>query len=73
MLLNLKVAVVRDGRRAYQICQAMRWSPSKISAIINESYVPDSLEKEDLHRELRTTISVAELFESFKPQSRVAV
>ena len=73
MLLNVKLAVVRSGRQNYELCQALDWYPSKISAIINESYVPSTMEKEDLHRELRATVTIDELFESSKPQSQVAI
>ena len=55
MLLELKVAIIRTGRRNYEICQALGWYPSKLSAVINESYVPDSLEKEDLASEIGVT------------------
>ncbi len=66
MLLSVKLAIVRSGRRNYEVCQALGWYPSKISAIINETYVPDSLEKEDLALELGLTVE-----ELFNPKEKV--
>lgn len=56
MLLNLKFAIIRDGRPQYKISQCLGWDPSKISKIIAEKYEPSSLEKELLAEELRTTV-----------------
>lgn len=71
MLLELKVAIVRTGRRNYEICHALGWYPSKLSAVINETYVPDSIEKEDLARELGLTVD--DLFNPARPQPPVTV
>ena len=65
MLLGLKVAIVKSGKHGYEVARALNWNPSKLSAIISETYVPSSCEKEDLAKELRVTVD--ELFNPFDP------
>ena len=60
MLLELKLAIIRSGRRQYRINQALDWYPGKISAILSGKYIPDSIEKEDLASVL--DVSVDEIF-----------
>ncbi len=60
MLLNLKFAIIRDGRPQYKISHSLDWDPSKISKIIAEKYIPSSMEMEDLAEELGVTVD--ELF-----------
>ena len=60
MLLGVKVAIIKSGKHGYEIARALNWHQSKLSAIINETYQPSSMEKEDLAIELGTT--VGELF-----------
>ena len=68
MLLNLKFAIIRDGRPQYKISQSLGWDPSKISKIIAEKYIPDSIEKEILAAELGTTVEAL-----FNPDQKAAV
>lgn len=67
MLIGLKVAVVKSGRHGYQIARSLDWHPSKLSAIISETYIPDGLEKELLAEELGVTVK-----ELFNPSDPVA-
>lgn len=67
MLLGVKIAVVKSGRHGYEIARALNWHPTKLSAIISENYKPSSMEKEDLAKELNS--SVGELFNSKDPVS----
>ena len=68
MLLNLKFAIIRDGRPQYKISHSLDWDPSKISKIIAEKYIPDSIEKEILAAELGTTVEAL-----FNPDKKAAV
>jgi len=69
MRLQVKVAVVKSGRRGYEVARALHWHPAKLSQIINEIYTPTSLEMELLSEELG--VPVEELFP--KPSRRVPV
>ena len=69
MRLQVKVAIVKSGRRGYEVARALQWHPAKLSQIINEIYTPTSLEMELLSEELG--VSVEELFP--KPSRRVPV
>ena len=60
MRLQVKVAIVKSGRRGYEIASALHWHPAKLSQIINEIYTPTSLEMELLSEELG--VPVGELF-----------
>lgn len=66
MLLEIKIAILKSGRRGYEIARSLDWPPSKLSAVINESYTPTSIEKEDLANELGG--SVNELFPPGRPR-----
>jgi len=35
MNLNLKIAILKTGKKNYQIAHAMDWPPSKLSYIVN--------------------------------------
>jgi len=67
MRLQVKVAIVKSGRRGYEVAHALQWHPAKLSQIINEIYTPTSLEMELLSEELG--VPVEELFP--KPSRRV--
>ena len=67
MRLPVKVAIVKTGRRGYEIARALDWHPAKLSQIINEIYTPTTLEMELLSEELG--VPVEELFP--KPGRRV--
>ena len=56
MLIQLKIAILKSNRKSYEIAKSLGWHGSKISSIIAETYVPDSIEKEELARELGTTV-----------------
>ena len=66
MFVQVKISILRSGRKSYQIARALGWHPSKLSHIIAGIYVPDSCEKEDLARELETTVD-----ELFSPGPKV--
>jgi len=56
MYVQLKISILRSGRKSYQIARALDWHPSKLSHIIAGIYVPDSIEKEELANELGVTV-----------------
>ena len=66
MRLQVKVAIVKSGRRGYEIASALNWHPAKLSQIINEVYTPSSLEMELLSEELQ--VPVNELFPPKRPR-----
>lgn len=68
MLIPLKIAILKSNRKSYEIARSMGWHASKISSIIAETYVPDSIEKEELARELGTTVEAL-----FNPDKKAAV
>ena len=67
MFIGIKIAVIKSGRKSYEIANALGWKPSKLSMIINGSYVPTSCEKEDLAHELEVTVQ-----ELFNPHEQVS-
>jgi len=62
MNLNLKIAILKTGKKNYQIAQAMDWPPSKLSYIVNGIQEPKQEEQEKLSALLR--VDVAYLFPS---------
>ena len=57
---EVKVAIIRSGRKAYEVAIELGWDRAKLSAIISRSSTPDSAEKRNLANVLGKT--VAELF-----------
>lgn len=43
--LELKIAILRSGRKAYEVAGDLGWSSTKISQIITGIYIPDDAEK----------------------------
>jgi len=43
--LELKIAILRSGRKAYEVAGALGWSATKISQIVTGIYIPDEAEK----------------------------
>ena len=48
MNLNLKVAIVTSGKKAYEIAGGLGWPASKLSAIVNEAQPVARQDKEKL-------------------------
>ena len=46
--VELRVLILRSGKKQYEIAHELRWHPSKLSSILSEVYTPSTLEKEDL-------------------------
>jgi len=46
--LDLKIFILKSGKKHYEIARDLRWHPSKLSTILNEVYTPSTMEKEDL-------------------------
>jgi hypothetical protein len=46
--MELKILIIKSGKKAYEIARELNWHPSKISTILSGFYVPSSTEKEDL-------------------------
>jgi Flp pilus assembly CpaE family ATPase len=46
--VELKVLILRSGKKQYEIAHELRWHPSKLSTILSEVYTPSSIEREDL-------------------------
>lgn len=62
MNLNLKIAILKTGKKNYQIAQAMDWPPSKLSYIVNGVQKPTPEDRERLSAVLQ--VDVACLFPS---------
>ena len=56
MFINLKIQIIKNGRKCNEVAARMHWKPSKISAIIAGNYTPSSCEREELAAELGTTV-----------------
>lgn len=67
---EVKVAIIRSGRKAYEIAMELGWDRTKLSSIISGYYTPDSAEKRQLAKVLGR--SVQELFTN-KPVEGVNV
>jgi len=48
MCVELKILILKSGKKNYEINQALNWHASKLSSILNGSYKPSSMEQEDL-------------------------
>ena len=46
--VELRVLILRSGKKQYEIAHELRWHPSKLSSILSEVYMPSTMEKEDL-------------------------
>ncbi len=57
---EVKVAIVRSGKKAYEIAMELGWDRTKLSSIISGYYTPSSVEKRQLSEVLGR--SVHELF-----------
>ncbi len=57
--LELKILILRSGKKAYEIARQLRWHPSKLSTIVNGIYAPSSMEKEDLSQVLGCQVDEA--------------
>ena len=60
--VEIKVAILRSGKKGYQIAQSLDWHPTRISQIISGVYTPSFEEKRQLAEALGAT--VPELFSS---------
>jgi hypothetical protein len=57
---EVKVAIIRSGKKAYEIAMELGWDRTKLSSIISGYYTPGSVEKQQLAQVLGR--SVRELF-----------
>jgi hypothetical protein len=62
---ELEIQIIKSGKKKYEITQTLRWHPSKLSTILNGTYKPSSMEKEDLCKVLGCQIA-----EAFPPRRR---
>jgi len=46
--VELRIQMLKSGLRNYQIARKLGWHSSKLSSVLNETYRPSSMEKEDL-------------------------
>lgn len=56
---ELEIRIIKSGKRKYEITQALRWHPSKLSIILNGTYKPSTIEKEELCEVLGCQVSEA--------------
>jgi len=63
---EIKIQIIKQGRKCNEVAGRLGWRPSKISAIIAGNYIPSSCEKEDLAAELG--VSVDDLFPPRRPR-----
>ncbi len=59
---NLQIAILKTGKKNYQIAQSMDWPPSKLSYIVNGIQKPTQDDQEKLSGLLQ--VDVAYLFPS---------
>ncbi|MCH7501012.1 MAG: helix-turn-helix transcriptional regulator [Nitrospinae bacterium] len=60
MRIDLKIGILRSGLKNYEIAAELGWSPSKLSAVLSESYNPTQAEREAIADVLR--LSVYDIF-----------
>jgi len=60
--LELKISILRSGRKAYEIAQQLGWHPTKISQIVSGVYSPNEDEKGRLANAIG--VPVTEIFSS---------
>ena len=46
--VELRILIIKTGLKHYQIARKLGWHSSKLSSVLNETYQPSSMEKEDL-------------------------
>jgi transcriptional regulator with XRE-family HTH domain len=46
--IELKVAILRSGKKAYEIAQKLGWHPTRLSQILSGVYIPTSDERDRL-------------------------
>jgi len=63
MCVELKILILKSGKKNYEINQALNWHASKLSSILNGSYKPSSMEQEDLCKVLGCQVA-----EAFSPR-----
>ncbi|MDC0206426.1 helix-turn-helix transcriptional regulator [Nitrospinae bacterium] len=67
--LNLKICILRSGRKGYEIAQQLGWHPTKLSQIISGVYLPDEEDKRLLANAIGT--SVTNIFQNIKDQENL--
>jgi hypothetical protein len=67
--LNLKICILRSGRKGYEIAQQLGWHPTKLSQIISGVYLPDEEDKRLLANAIGT--SVTNIFQNIKNQENL--
>ncbi len=45
---ELEIQIIKSGKKKYEVTQTLRWHPSKLSTILNDTYKPSTMEQEDL-------------------------
>lgn len=45
---DLEIQIIKSGKKKYEITRGLDWHASKLSSILNGSYKPSSMEREDL-------------------------
>ena len=56
MRIDLKIGILRSGLKNYEIAGELGWSPSKLSAVLSESYNPTQAEREAIANVLGLTV-----------------
>jgi len=46
--VELRIQMLKSGLRNYQIARNLGWHSSKLSSVLNETYRPSAVEKEDI-------------------------
>jgi hypothetical protein len=62
--LNLKICILRSGRKGYEVAQQLGWHPTKLSQIISGVYSPDEEDKKLLANAIG--VSVVDIFQNNK-------
>ena len=50
--VDIKIAILKSGKKEHELARNLNWHPSKISNILNGVYTPSSMEQEDFAKEL---------------------
>ena len=65
--VDIKIAILKSGKKHYELAQQLRWHPSKLSTIISGVYIPSSMEMEDLARAVGCRVN--DIFPSGKKEA----
>lgn len=57
MNTNLKIAIIQSGKKGYEVAQALKWHPSKLSGMISGVYRPQAGDLERISKVLKKPVN----------------